>query len=265
MKILCAGLREKRSGKTTLTCALLRYFLEHNENICGFKPRSGNNLWDHWIFLEKKLKSGLLYSTDVEKYLKELNNSIPIYLLNPVHRLWLPSTYNKNWSELPNFLMDRISLDDKQIIALNQKVKSPVNLDIFQELFKKSEILNIKSREDLNSLSEYYKKAEREAILQLDKKFENLIVESYADIGLPLEINSNFDYVFVIEPFKITIYDGERYFQSSRLVSSFRIEQKTDEIIEPIKAIKTFKIPLNNSDVIENIKVIIAPFLDKLL
>ena len=265
MRILCAGLREKDSGKSTLTLSLIKYFKEQNIKVCGFKPKSGNNIWYHWKRVKEGLDKGTLYGRDAAKYFNKCNGKVPITTINPVHRLWMPSFNGSYLEGVPNFIMDRITIEERQIVALNTKVKTPIDNSHFKKLLDNSEIIKINEREDLESLTELYEKADEWGIMSLSDKVETIVCESYTNVGLPWNSISDLDYVFVTAPFKIDIYDGERYLKASEYVSSILMEQKTEEIIEPISPIESIKVPPFSDKIITNIKEHLKPYLDDLL
>ncbi|MFO7797402.1 MAG: hypothetical protein ACQERB_11660 [Promethearchaeati archaeon] len=259
MKILVAGLRDYKSGKTTLTLSLMRFFTEKDISVCGFKPKSGNNLWYHWKNIKKALEEGTLYGTDAIALHEEMERKVPITLINPVHRLWMPNSDKINFGGLPNFILDRLTLDNEQIIAINNHIKSPVDDKYFKKLISHSKIMDIQNREDLQKLTPLYEKADKSAEKKLLEEFDIVICESYANTGLPWDGINEIDYVFVIEPFYLRIYDGERYLEASRLVSTIRIEQTTQEIVEPIKPLKSVKIPPFSEKIIDEFKKYLEP------
>jgi predicted P-loop ATPase/GTPase len=257
MKILCAGLRDYQSGKTTLTLALLRLFKESGQSVCGFKPKSGNNLWYHWTQVKNALKEGFIYGKDAKLLYNEISNHISINQINPVHRLWMPTMNEMSFGGLPHFILDRITINDRQIVAFNSYVDCPVDHSYFEPLLSRSEQIKILNRTDLQNLTRLYEEADRTAERLLKKKYDILICESYADTGLPWNGISELDYVFTIEPFHLSIYEGERYLQASEVISTLSIEQKTKDIIEPLKPLKKIKIPPFADNIINNYKILV--------
>ncbi|TXT58118.1 MAG: putative p-loop ATPase/GTPase-like protein [Promethearchaeota archaeon] len=265
MKILCTGLTEKYSGKTTLSLSLINYLKERGDSVYGFKPKAGNNLWYHWEMVCKSLAEGTLYGKDVYKYYEVCEENIPISILNPIHRLWIPESQEAVWERLPNFLLDRVTVKKKQYILINTKCKIPIEEKYFHKLFQNSEFIKILTRKDLTKITPLYEKADNRAYSYLSNNSDHIICESYADVGLPWMELKDLDLVFVIKPFHIAIYEGERYLAASKVVSSISIEQKTEEIIEPIKPLKTIKVPPFTGNVIEKLKNHISIYLTDLL
>jgi predicted P-loop ATPase/GTPase len=264
MKILCTGLKEIKSGKTTLGLSLINYLKIEGESVCGFKPKAGNNIWYHWNTVKNSLKEGTIYGLDVQKYYDACDGAIPITTLNPIHRLWVPESQHLVWEGIPNFLLDRITVNKKQYIIINTHCKYPVKKEYFNKVFINSEQITISTREELNQITNLYEKADEWALSVISEKFNSIICESYTDIGLPWTGITNLDYVFVVEPFKIYIYDGIRYLNAAKIVSSISIEQKTEEIIEPIKPIKCIEIPPFADKIIEKTTDYLRPYLKEL-
>lgn len=265
MKILCTGLREFKSGKTTLTLALMRLFKQKDLKVCGFKPKSGNNIWYHWKNVKKALEEGTLYGNDAKKLYKEILEAISITLINPIHRLWMPNMNEVSFGGLPNFILDRITINEKQIVAVNKHAKCPVNRKYFEGLFSKSETVQISTREDLQQLTELYEKADQTADRILNKKYDIVICESYADTGLPWNGIGDLDYVFAVKPFYLYIYEGEQYLQANKIVSSLTVEQKTEDIVEPLKPLQKIDIPPFSKDIVDSLKLFLEDQLEDLI
>ncbi|MBD3340576.1 MAG: hypothetical protein GF353_15820 [Candidatus Lokiarchaeota archaeon] len=265
MNVLVVGLTEKKAGKTSLARALIRFLKERNIKVCGYKPRSGGNLWYHWDIVKEGLLKGTLYGKDAKALFFESDKEVSITTINPVHRIWVPIDDGLKWSELPNFLMDRIMIEEKQIILYNKKIHNPLDDEIFNKLFSNSTIKYISNRSDLESCLPLYKEAEEKAYKELKQKFEYLICESYANIALPWEQNRDLDYVFAIKPFKIKIYDGNRYLKASKIVSSLPLEETTEIYSETLKPIKEISVPPFETNIIVNLKNQIKPIVNQIL
>ncbi|MGV9198181.1 MAG: hypothetical protein ACOC44_10730 [Promethearchaeia archaeon] len=264
-KLLISGIAEYSAGKTTVARALIRYFNEKSQSVSGFKPRSGNNIWYHWKLIREGLDQGTIFSKDAKLLQSEMKNKIPLTLINPVHRLWTMSSENSAWNSLPHFLMDRINFDNKQYILLNKQQDLPVKREFFETLFKKSEVIEIKSRDELQEYSSLYGNATSQAHETLCKKFENIIIESYSNIAVPLRKISDLDFVFITRPFHIDIYKGERFLQALELLSTLPIEQNTEHVIESIKPVKKIKVPPYDKKVIDHTTLLLKSIMDELL
>lgn len=264
MNILCVGLKEINSGKTTLVLALIRYFQEKGLEVGGFKPRSGNNLWYHWEIVKNGLDQGMIYGKDAQIIYNALDQKLPISKINPVHRLWVPEEKEVKWNGFPSFLLDRIHIKGQQIIALNLHTKIPIDEKYFEKLFARSKIREIKTREDLSNILKLYDEANEWAYHELKKEFDNLIIESYINVALPWREISNIDYVFVVRPFQIRIFEGEKYLKAHEVLFSLPIEEEVQDVIKHLKPIQTIKIPPFSEDITQNYVARLKKYMDKL-
>ncbi|MHA1723262.1 MAG: hypothetical protein ACTSXH_00255 [Promethearchaeota archaeon] len=266
MKILCAGIKEFDSGKTTLCLALIKYFKERSEKICGFKPKSGNNLWYHWGTIKEGLKEGIVYSKDAKLMQQEADLNISILLLNPIHRIWMPISNKNLWTSLlPGFVLDRIAINGKCMIALNNTIDLSLVKNHFKKLLASHEVKYVRDRKDLEELTPLYENAVKFTERELSKLFEHIIYESYSNIALPLGDINDLDYAFVIKPFRINIYDGQRYLMAHETISSISLlEEDTTSVIEVLKPLVKLKIPPYSENIADNLKNEIAPVLDDL-
>jgi len=269
--LMIVGFREEVSGKTTISCAFLRYFLENGINATGFKPLSGNNIWKHYDQVCDTLEEGRLYSNDAKLLKRELDGKIdePIKeeLINPVHRLWNEPALIDPLTRIPNFLVDRITfLDDNHLktILLNNKIASFESLD--KEKFLKNlkdsadDIYDIEDIETFNTLVRYYyDKAIYSIYNKIRKDFDLVIIESYGDIALPW--NSFFkelDLVIGVEPWNIYVYEPEKYLDAVEITTvSYLKEISTNQIKDLIKPMKKVRYrPARSSERIEKVKKI---------
>lgn len=264
MNILCVGLKEVDSGKTSLALALMRHLKEKNQAVSGFKPRAGNNLWYDWAIVKESLAEGSLYGHDARMLHETSSHEVTIQVTNPAHRLWLPS-YREFTKGIPNFLLDRLTTEEGTLVVKNEQVDVPISSSYFEPLLEEAEVFHISSRDDLRKVTSLYNQADAWAHSILTEQFDNIIYESYADIGVPWQGISSIDYVFAITPFRIYVFKGDRYLRAFEVISSFPEEEKTARIIENIEPIKTINVPPFAEDVVLQLKRHISPYLEDLL
>ena len=169
-KILIIGLKEKDAGKTSLALALLAYLKEEGLNACGFKPRAGNSVWYDYDVVHEALSQGRLYGKDA-KLLKAASTSRSVAgaanlveeFINPIHRLWAEPPLNDSITQIPYFVLDRITRWFKEGVR-NLVVKNealPVEYKCNDALFgdlraKASSIYYVRDLNRLNKLTEAY-------------------------------------------------------------------------------------------------------------
>lgn len=265
MKILCVGLREAEAGKTTLTLALMRYLKDHGKEVCGFKPRAGNDVWYDWTIVEKALQEGTVYGKDAKLLRDATTKDLPIEIISPGHRLWLPTTSRASpFGGMPFFLLDRITTKEGTTVILNDQVELPLDQDHFTNLLSKSKVQHISKRSDLREITTLYNQADTYAHSQITKKFSHIVYESYADIGLPWQGIKNIDYVFAVKPFHVSVYSGERYLRAYDVLASFPEEEKAERIIENLQATREMEIPPFSEDPVEKLRQYLNSFFDNL-
>lgn len=264
MNFLCVGIKEVDAGKTTFALALMNYLKEEGEKVCGFKPRGGNDIWYDWPIVKESLEKGTLYGKDAKLLTRGANGQLPITLVNPGHRLWLPS-YEFVRGGMPKFLFDRITIEDETIAIINKKVEAPIESTHFQKFFSESRVQYVSSRSDLREITRLYNKADAWAHSQLSQQFDSIVYESYANIGLPWQGISSLDYVFAVKPFHIAIYDGKRYLKAIEVLSTFPEEENVTRIIENLDPIQQIKVPPFSKEIISNLQKVITPHIDKII
>ena len=116
--ILIVGLKGQDAGKTTFALALLAYLREKGHNACAFKPRAGNNVWYDFDVVHDALSQGRLYGKDATRLKAASAFSVaddPLLeeCINPIHRLWMEPPRINSMSQIPGFIIDRVTLRTK--------------------------------------------------------------------------------------------------------------------------------------------------------
>ncbi|MFO7677796.1 MAG: hypothetical protein R6V50_05385 [Thermoplasmatota archaeon] len=269
--ILIIGLKNKNSGKTSLARAVISYLKEEEFNVSGFKPFSGNNIWYDFDMISEALKQGRIYSKDVQFLKKESDINIGEESLNPIHRIWNEPSIIDPITHLPNFILDRINLQsgshNEQLVVINQHNRQQLNKRYFKKIVEKSYITQpISDIESLNKLTQkYYHKALVNTYQAIEKKFDFIVIESYADQALlPWNGLHHFDVVLAIEPGHIMMYDPAQYgkaLQVSKQVHSWEVStQRIAELLKPMRRLSLT--PKRSDEIISNLKNKVSVILD---
>jgi predicted P-loop ATPase/GTPase len=262
-KILIIGLKEIESGKTNISRALISYIKDKNYDVCGFKPFSGNNIWYNYNTINKTLSEGRIYGKDALLLNKESTLDVKEELINPIHRLWNEPQTIDPLTQLPNFIMDRISIikkeNEEHILLINENNKNKIPKKYLKKINEKHyKKYTIKNSIELNkSIKSFYKKAVKTNYNFIKKKFDYIVIESYSDNVLsPWEGLNHFDIVIAIKPWKIFIYDSIKFEKALELLKPlYSWEISAGKIIDLIKPIKTINIKQNKSgDIIPYLK-----------
>ncbi|MHC1636204.1 MAG: hypothetical protein ACXQTS_06280 [Candidatus Methanospirareceae archaeon] len=274
-RILIVGFKERDAGKTSLALAFLGYLKGEGFIACGFKPCAGNNVWYDYDIVEEALSQGRLYGKDAKLLTgASIGENLQEELINPFHRLWDERPRNEPISQIPYFIVDRITLweEEKKDIVIENNA-SPFIHGPKRRLLKKlytnaSRIYKVNNIEELNMVIEkYYDKAIRSAFTKIDYSCDFLIIESYSDVALPWSGIRELDLVIGIEPWKIHVYDADRYLKavqlamptySQREISTYTIK----ELVEPIRSIEIP--PFKSYEVVKKLKEKIPMILEGL-
>ncbi len=287
-KVLIVGLKEKDAGKTSLALALLAYLREKGFNASGFKPRAGNSVWYDYDVVHEALSQGRLYGKDA-KVLKTAsdygseagagagagagvaNANLIEEFINPTHRLWAEPALIAPISQIPYFILDRVTLwfeeGVRNLVVVNETL--PVEYRCDDKHFRKlraraSSIYHVRDLNTLNKLTEdYYDLAVELAYKKMVEQHDCVVIESYSDIALPWKGLNDLDVVFGVKPGQISVYEPKKYLAAVQLSASTYSQEEltTSKIVELVKPIKEARVPPFRSDeIVQGLKEKI-PFL----
>lgn len=255
--ILISGLQEEDAGKTHLACAILSILREKGINAGGFKPKAGNSIWYDFDLLQDTLKNNRLYGKDAILLKKYSDTDLDEEILSPVHRLWSknPTFFTQN--KIPKFIVDRITLDDRNLIVINDTISLDSEIESLIDNLKHKKVNSVEIISTLKEHNTIVHKYYDDAILTNQKKmkdeFDVIVYESYCDIALPYEGIKDLDLVFVVEPGYIYVYDGEKYILSVDM--THHKESSTNRAIELMKPTNKIRVPpFRSNDIIDGLK-----------
>jgi len=272
-QVMVVGLKGVDSGKTTFSRALLSHLRDEGLNVCGFKPMAGNNIWYDYEVVSRALSEGRLYGRDAGLLKEESTGEVPEELINPVHRLWSEPSKIDAATGVPTFIVDRITFwpqgkgedeyeDEDEYGAgdeaggecevevtgggrdgsggLNLLVENAsVHLNGEKRLLRKlrpqaAEVRRVEDAEGLNGLVKaHYGRAIESARRRIAEEHDAMVIEGYSDAALPAGDVSDLDLVVGVEPWRISVYDPERYRNAVRLTTpSYSKEVSTARVVE---------------------------------
>jgi len=276
--VLIVGLKEKDAGKTGLALALLAYLREKGFNTCGFKPRAGNSVWYDYDVVHEALSQGRLYGKDA-KLLRAAsaygsvagtgaevaNANLVEEFINPFHRLWTEPPLIDPISQIPYFILDRVTLwfkeEVKNLVVVNEAL--PVEHRCDDKLFRKlraraSSIYHVRDLNTLNKLTEeYYDLAVELAYKKMVEQHDCVVIESYSDIALPWKGLNDLDVVFGVKPGQISVYEPKKYSTAVQLSASTYSQEElaTSKIVELIRPIKEVRVPpFRSEEIVQELK-----------
>jgi len=240
--VLVVGLRELSAGKTSLATALIRYLRETDLETCGFKPKAGNNLWYDYNVLQRSSRDGRVYGEDAKRLREASSCEFPEEVVNPVHRVWFETGEWGILGELPGFVVDRVALNGEgQLIVVNKPLlrrREYVAKYVERITHRSSEVVEVEEPDELRRLyKDMYEPSIERAYSHIRRASEVLVVESYSDIAVPWEGLEGIDLVLGVEPWRVVVYDAEKYMAAFRLYSEFRheLELTTSQVCRALR------------------------------
>ncbi len=275
-KALIVGLKEKDAGKTSFALALLAYLREEGINASGFKPRAGNSVWYDYDVVHEALTQGRLYGKDAKSlssasaYSSVSTTQIEEFI-NPIHRLWAEPSRINPISQIPYFILDRVTLwykdGVKNLVVENEALSADYNNVDFRNIrANASTIYPVRDLKTLNTITEkYYSHAVELAYMRMLAQHEYVVIESYSDIALPWNGLNDLDIVIGVKPGQMLVYEPKKYLAAVQLVTPTYSQEEisTARIVELIKPLKVVNVPpFRSEQLLQALKEKIPPLLE---
>lgn len=270
-RFLITGGTRVDAGKTTFSAGFLSYLGQGSVDPLGVKPRAGNDLWYDHDAVQRAFSNGILYGNDAERLAaaggtgfelmpdteqknttestrdstrdgtdsthESQRNPHPTDI-NPVHRLWRPTPGATGLlgEQDRTFIIDRVATAEGPHYVVNSSAERDGYIpDDAYEALPLEEATRVRSVEDLNEVTaELYLDTFDRLSTRLDALDRPLVIESYADIAVPLE--TPVDAVAVVEPTRVRLYQGPRFLKTrERVAGSPRqgsFESHTDAVTD---------------------------------
>ncbi len=256
--ILIVGLKGQDAGKTTLALALLAYLREKGFNACAFKPRAGNNVWYDFDVVHDALSQGRLYGKDATRLkaasaFSAADDLLSEECINPIHRLWMEPPRISSMSQIPGFIIDRVTHwykdGARNMVVENETLPAMYRCSdtlLAQLRANASEIYHVRDLNTLNKLTEkYYDLAIELAYKKVVAQHDCVVIESYSDIALPWNGLNSLDAVIGIKPRQMLVYEPKKYLAAVQLVTPTYSQEEisTARIVELIKPLKVVNVP----------------------
>lgn len=237
MTLLVAGATGVDAGKTTFSAGLVAY-----TGAVGFKPRAGNDYWFHHDDVLTATEDGQLYGKDARTLAATSPGTLDPEELNPVHRLWRPSSGPDSGllgQEDREFLIDRAG----NRYVVNDTVDIP---DLLRDRLSLTNAVRVDSLAALNDVMEQYHLPALESLADDVADTGHAVVESYSDIARPLQTMTP-DAVAVVEPRRVRCYEGHRYMRACEVASRSphdgTLEERVDSVIDLVDDAESVSLP----------------------
>ena len=250
MKLLVAGDARVDAGKTTFAAGLLAAL----DGAVGFKPRAGNDYWYDHDDATAALSDGRLYGKDVATLAAAGDTDLREAQLNPVHRLWRPTPGRTGMlgEAGRTFLVDRVMTPEGPSFVVNGVAEREGLLpDPVAASLPLDDAPRVEHVDRFNTImSERYLPA-FDRVTDRIAATTPAVVESYADIALPVE-GINFDAVAVVAPTRVQLYAGSRYLKADEVASGSsregQLEERVNRVTEMIEPVSTHTLQPLSSD-----------------
>lgn len=141
----------------------------------------------------------------------------------------------------------------KEIVVVNNALPFEYGKErLVAKLYKpEAEVIRVTTLRELNeTVNRYYDKAIELAHRRISAEHDALVYESYGDVALPWKGIKDLDLVLAVHPGYIQAYDPDKYFSALNLSTKLWREQKTGNIVDLLKPVKTVRVPPYKSEVI---------------
>ena len=230
IRILLVGMSSFDSGKTTFAGLLIDKMQHRFSSIEYFKPISAHNYWQRFAHTQQLMKQKRIFSADLAAIKNRVDSQKDEYLLNPIHRLYVPTSSEKPLLNVPSTLglagpdsvvaLQRFSRPEGKgvrstVLAAEGLIEQGDLLLTYEEL---QQLTDGVERQVINSLEEIqqYEYAHLEDCLEssfsrVEEGTDIVVIESFNDTAWIWEGLESVDKVLVVGPGQVFGYDPERF------------------------------------------------------
>ncbi|TFG31831.1 hypothetical protein EU528_05055 [Candidatus Thorarchaeota archaeon] len=262
-RILIVGANPFDSGKTHLAIEIGKTLKNAGQSVSYFKPISGHNYWYNHEHTKQCLEMSRLVSKDAKRVKAELDLEIDLYLINPIHSLFVPARIERPLQNLHSSLglaganavlvMQRFSrpvdngFDTTMLIAdyLVEEERVIIGLDEVGKLSHNSSIFTAENLEAFQEFeNQYFENYVSKSYAEIEKTAEHIIIESFNDSAWPWENLAEVDHVLVVSPGHIFSYDPERFRKAAFLYHRGRLPirevsfSRMSDLLKPVNQIE---------------------------
>ncbi|MFW9888832.1 MAG: hypothetical protein ACFFER_11640 [Candidatus Thorarchaeota archaeon] len=235
-RVLLVGVSSFDSGKTTFAGLLIDSIQHHLSSIEYFKPISAHNYWQRFEHTQQLLKQRRIFSADLASIKSKVNSQKDEYTLNPIHRLYVPTSREKPLLNVPTTLglagpdsviaLQRFSWHDDRgvhslVLAAESLVKQGDLLLSYEELQKLTDRVERQAVESLEEIQQYENEHLEESLTSsfdhVEERTDLVVIESFNDATWIWEGLDRVDLVLVVGPGQAFSYDPERFRKASFL------------------------------------------------
>ncbi len=248
MRVLVAGAERVDAGKTTFSVGLVERL-----GATGFKPRAGNDYWFDHADVRHAVSEGRLYGKDARRLAAASAGDPDPETINPIHRLWRPSTGRGKGLVGPadrEFVLDRV--DASYVANTGATVPGPVSEGLPVE-----DAVGVDSVDALNDATQRRHLPALRAIATRIRRTDPAVVESYGDVARPLQGSTDdatdlYDAVAVVEPFRARVFRAGRFVRACSVARASpaegSLERRVPDVCKHLDPVATVRLPPLSDD-----------------
>ncbi len=277
-RILLVGMSSFDSGKTTFAGLLIDEIRQYSKSIEYFKPISAHNYWQRFAHTQQLLEQKRIFSADLASIKTKINSQKDEYILNPVHRLYVPTSSERPLSNLPGTL----GLAGPDSIIALQRFSWPAGKEVrstalvAEHLVKRGDLLLTYEqlqvltlgieKEAVNSLEEIQQYENENLENYVSSSFSHVedgtdvvVIESFNDTAWIWEGLDSVDLVLVVGPGQVFSYEPERFRKAAFLqkLPSMPIREVTfrrvNDLLKPLSRDTWSPLGLETTDMLSGV------------
>jgi predicted P-loop ATPase/GTPase len=218
------------SGKTTFAGLLIDEIHHYSDSIEYFKPISAHNYWQRFTHTQQLLEQKRIFSADLAAIKTIIDSQKDEYLLNPIHRLYVPTSSEKPLSNLPSTLglagpdsviaLQRFSWPEgkgvRSTALVAEQIARQGNLLLtYEQLQLLTDGVEKQSVSSLEEIQQYenenLENCVNSSFSHVEDGTDIVVIESFNDTVWIWEGLDNVDLVLVVGPGQVFSYEPERF------------------------------------------------------
>ncbi|MFX1439082.1 MAG: hypothetical protein ACFFFD_02455 [Promethearchaeota archaeon] len=277
-RVLLVGMSSFDSGKTTFAGLLIDRLYQHVSSIEYFKPISAHNYWQRFEHTQQLLNQRRIFSADLASIKSKVKSQKDEYTLNPIHRLYVPTSPEKPLLNVPTTLglagpdsviaLQRFSWHDDRgmhslVLAAENLVRQGDLLLSYEELQKLTDGVERRAVNSLEEIQQYenthLEEALTSSLAHVEEGSDLVVIESFNDTAWIWEGLDRVELVLVVGPGQAFSYDAERFRRAAFLQKrpSMPIREVTfgriNDLLKPIGRDKWSPIGLQSTKMLDSI------------
>lgn len=229
-RIMIVGTSPFDSGKTTFTGLLFDEICRRGQRIEYFKPISAHNYWQRFSHTQDCVRQKKLFSADLAYMLAKYNTQLDEYILNPIHRMYVPIVSEKPLGSVPSTLglagpdsviaiqrfsrplengIETTTLAAEHLIEQGHLLLTTAELEA---LTSGTERVPIRTFEEIQRFeNDVLEVNVNSSFKKIEERAEIVLIESFNDTVWTWEGLNKVDAVLVVGPGQVFSFDPERF------------------------------------------------------